>query len=374
MTLIETLQSRFDVALATCRPFECDRLNDAYHCAVDPAGVEVRIVPMPALLRRSAGGDALKGAFLTRFVRQIAPEFDVLISAYNFVDFGRPAIQFVADFSFDDDMRRALDPAAVGMRGLLRNSPLSRGAYLALCRRIAGGQVSVVRRDADVVIANSQWTARLLKARYAMDCDVIYPPVHAEPIKTLARSSDFVMLGRITPDKRVLEAIDILHRVRERGHRFAFHIVGKIGDDSYGRRVRRHAAHHATWVRLHGGLYGNAKYAFLSRHSFAIHAHRREAFGIAVAEMVKMGIVPIVPAASAPAEIVGDERLAFTNADHAVDVIDRLLRQPRTVGEIRRQLAARGALFSKSTLDTAALELVDRMLSPSAFAHSEVAA
>ena len=83
---------------------------------------------------------------------------------------------------------------------------------------------------------------------------------------------------------------------------------------------------HGDWVRLRDGLYGEEKYEVLENHAFALHARKREAFGIAVAEMLKMGIVPFVPADSAPVEIVTDDRLVFDNPDHAVDVIDRALR------------------------------------------------
>jgi glycosyltransferase involved in cell wall biosynthesis len=84
----------------------------------------------------------------------------------------------------------------------------------------------------------------------------------------------------------------------------------------------------------------------------------REAFGIAVAEQVKMGLIPFVPAETAPAEIVGDPRLCFVSRDHAVEVIDGLLRRPDEHHAIRSGLAARGGLFSKERFAAEVRELL----------------
>jgi glycosyltransferase involved in cell wall biosynthesis len=348
LTLIELLQEEHQVTLLTGAPFECARLNATYHTAVDPSRVAVEFAPMPRWLRHSPAGDALRGAFVNRHVRRLAPRFDLCIGAYNFVAFGRKAIQFVADFSWDDDYRRANDPSSPCLRGLLQRRSPARAAYLQLCRLVAGGSLDLRERRQDIVVANSQWTADLLRTRHGLASRVIYPPVFSPPFDPAApRSGDFVMLGRIAPDKRVLGAIDTLARVRARGHDFIFHIVGLVDDSAYGARVRALAAQHGDWVRLEGAVYGDDKFRLLARHGFALHMRTREAFGIAVAEQVKMGLIPFLHAESAPAEIVADPRLCFRDGDDAVEVIDRVLRMPEAHQAIRSSLAARGALFSK---------------------------
>lgn len=359
MVLIEALQKHHDVTLLTGAPFDCGRLNAAYHTGVDDSRLSVRLAPMPERLRFSRGGDALRGAFLDRAAQKLAGGFDLCIGAYNFTSFGRPAIQFVADFSFDDQVRHAFDGVSHGLRGAMQREGPARALYLSLCVRISG--VAGLPRPApgDVVVANSRWTADLLKVRHGIASRVVYPPVHAAPVEPGERSGDFIMLGRIAPDKRVLEAIDILSKVRARGHRFDFHIVGDVPDDAYGRMVQAKAGEHADWVRLTGGLWGAEKFAFLGRHSFALHVRRREAFGIAVAEMVKMGLVTFVPSQSAPAEIVGDERLTFADEDHAVERIDALLSRPADVAAVKAGLAERGRAFSTEAFRAAALAIID---------------
>ena len=362
MALLDALQDRHRATLVTGAPFEVERLNRACHTSVDPQKIAVMTAPMPKILARATGGDALRAAFFGRFVRRVAKDFDLCVSAYNFADFGRPGIQFVADFSWDDAMRRSFDPASPGLRGAVQRPGLVRSAYLGFCAVAAGRPMAPVHRRGDVVVANSHWTADLLKQHHGLVGPVIYPPVHTPPVGGGERSPDFVMLGRIAPDKRILEAIDILARVRERGHRFDFHVVGRLGADAYGRQVAEKARQAGDWVRLTGGLYGDEKFEFLSRHGFALHVRKREAFGIAVAEMVKAGLLPFVPGASAPAEIVGDERLCFEDADKAVAVIDAMLRRPGEIAVIRAELTKRGAMFSRQAFAKKALELIEECL------------
>jgi hypothetical protein len=69
-----------------------------------------------------------------------------------------------------------------------------------------------------------------------------------------------------------------------------------------------------------------------------------------------------VPAASAPAEIVANERLCFRDNDHAVEVIDRLLRDEAQLASIRQKLAARAELFSRDRFAAEARELVESTL------------
>lgn len=328
---------------------------------------------MPSGLKRMAAGDALRGAFMQRMCRRVGPRFDLCVSTYNFIDFGAPALQFTADFSWDDALRRRYDrDAQHGVRGLMqRQSPL-RVAYLRAARLIAGGREH--GRAGDVVIANSRWTADTLERRHGMQASVIYPPVHIWPPVTAAhpRSGDFVLLGRLSPEKRVEEAIEVLRGVRARGHNVRLHIIGPLDGSAYSRRVERAARDVGPWVELHGGLYGPDKLRMLASHGFGIHMCEREAFGIAVAEMVQAGVVPFVPANSAPVEIVADERLTFRGVDDAVERIDHVLRDPDALASMRSRLSEQVKLFSAERFVNELRHLVAERLRKVAAASASV--
>ena len=362
MVLLEAFQHEADVTLLTGAPVEIARLNRAYHTAVDEDRLAVSRLAMPKLFREAPFGDEVRGSFLDRRARTVGKDYDLCVSAYNFVDFGRPSIQFVADFSWDDEVRNESDLGSMGLARLVQRPGLTRDAYLALAGLIRGGRGRAKPHARDILVANSHWSAELMSQRHGLASRVIYPPVYAPPACAGERSGDFVLLGRISPEKRVLEAMDVLSRVRERGHRSCLHIIGDLDGSAYSAQVRSAAESHGDWVRLHGGLYGPAKFAELAKHSFALHTRRQEAFGIAVAEMVKSGLVPFVYTGGAPAEIIDEERLIFSSPDHAVDIIDRVMRDGAQLAGIRQHLRGRAALFSKEIFVRAVRGLFDEAL------------
>ena len=182
MVLLQALQRDYDITLLTGRPFECDRLNQTYHTQVDPDLVWVRIPRLSRILRHLPFGDALRGAWLERCARSIAQDFDLCISGYNFCDFDRLSIQFVADFSWDDEFRASFDPAAPGLRGYMRKAGFLRQIYLSLGNLLRGRKHDIAVHSHDVIVANSEWTAGLLQKKYGFDARVIYPPVYVPEV------------------------------------------------------------------------------------------------------------------------------------------------------------------------------------------------
>jgi glycosyltransferase involved in cell wall biosynthesis len=344
MTLLNAFQHDHQVTLLTADEFDCARLNASYHTAVDERRVKVELTPMPAALRRASQAAPVRETLFARHVRTCARQFDVCISAYNFAPFPAPAVQRVADFYWDEAFCREVDPRWPD-RFNLRLA--ARGLYCRAATALAKTYDDRRIRERDLLIANSHWTAGILASRHGRDSRLIYPPVHSEPFDRAApRTSDFVMLGRITPDKRVAEGIDVIERLRSRGHEIHLHIIGPIPKSDYGARIKALAQERADWVRLRDGIYGAEKFAELARHGFALHMRNGEAFGIAVAEQVKMGLIPFVRKNGGPQEIVGDPRLCFVDETQAVEVIERVLREPLIHASLRAALAERGALFS----------------------------
>lgn len=344
MALLNAFQHDHEVTLLTADEFDCARLNASYYTAVDERRVKVELTPMPRALRRASQAAPMREALFARHVRACARHFDIRISAYNFAPFGAPAVQRVADFVWDEAFCREVDPRWPD-RFNLRLA--MRGLYCRAATTLAKTYDDRRIRERDLLIANSRWTAGILANRHGRGSRLIYPPVHSEPFDRAApRTRDFVMLGRITPDKRVAEGIDVIGRLRSRGHEIRLHVIGPIPKSDYGARIKALARERADWVRLRDGLYGAEKFAELARHGFALHMRNGEAFGIAVAEQVKMGLIPFVQTNGGPAEIVGDPRLCFDGQDQAVEVIDRVLREPSSHASLRATLAERGALFS----------------------------
>ena len=347
MWSLQALCADHAVSLLTAGPVALDALNAFYGTGLASGDFAVDRAPLPGLLRSGRTAAALRGAFYQRHCRKRAHAYDVLISAYNACDFGVPAIQCLADFSWDEATRRELHPvpeAAVHRRRRLR------AAYLALARRVAKPSGLDPWAPPNLVLANSAWSADLLRRRHGVEARVLYPPVtDAWPeVPPEARAAGFVCLGRVAPEKRIERVVAILGRVRELGHDVHLHVVGGLDDSAYGRGIRALCEPRRAWIHLEGRRAGAEKARLLTHHRFGLHACQGEAFGISVAEMVKAGCIPFVPAVGGQAEIVDHPELTYASEEEAVRKIVAVLDSNPLESALRAHLAESARRFSAS--------------------------
>lgn len=347
MWLIEALKRDFDVTVMTTGGWDLVELNRYYGTQVGENDVKVRIAPIPFPVRNLSAA-ALRGACYQRFARQIAGEYDVRISAYNPTDWGLPAVHFIADFSWHREIRERLHPPSPGF--IYRKSPLRR-AYLKIAKAYERPSGRDVLRD-DLVIANSQWTAALIKQFCGVDCAaVVYPSVWTEfpEVPWEQKEQAFAMIGRIAPEKQVEQAIAILEAVRQRGHAIRLHLCGQIEDNLYGRRIARLCQKRADWIIPEGRVSGANKAQILAQCRFGIQTCGAEGFGISVAEMVKAGAIVFAPNDGGQAETLQHPDLLFSNINEAIEKILPVLENPSLQSALRTHLTHQAQRFSSQS-------------------------
>lgn len=343
MWMIEALKLDCDVTVLTTKGWQLNELNEFYGTSVRPDQAKLRKIP--TLLPDGVSAAGLRGAIFQRFLQKAAPEYDIRISAYNPADWGLPAMHKMADFSWSDEIKQKYD---FPVPGFIYKDTLLRKAYLLGCRLIAGTS----GRDCfmqDLVLANSHWVAEQLRQRCGGQLPrVEYPPVWCKFPRVAwdAKEFAFVMIGRISPEKRIESAIEALSAVRNRGRQFKLHLCGHIGGDPYGQMVRRLCDEHRDWIIPHGMVIGQRKLDILTNCRFGLHFGSREAFGIAVAEMVRAGAVVFAPRTGGQAEIIANGHLLFDSDSDAVEKIDAVLRSDALEVSLRRHLALKSAEFS----------------------------
>jgi glycosyltransferase involved in cell wall biosynthesis len=356
MWLIQALREDCEVTVLTTRGWELSKLNQFYGTSVGQSEVKVRFAPVPRPFNRLSAA-ALRGACYQRFAAKIAGEFDIRISAYNPTDWGLPAVHFVADFTWYEPLRENLDKS---QREFIYRESLLRAAYL----RAVGYWGRPTGREflhKDFIIANSNWTAKLLKEHCGVECGaVIYPSVWAEfPIvRWDEKESSFVMIGRIAPEKRVERAIAILDSVRRRGFEIKFHICGNIGDDAYGQRIARLCRERSEWIVVEGQVAGEKKAQILGRCKFGIQAREAEPFGIAVAEMLKAGAIVFAPNAGGQAEVLNHPLLLYDSQIDATERISAVLANADQQALLREHLRAQAQLFSATAFQGASRDVI----------------
>ncbi len=248
---------------------------------------------------------AARSAALARYARPRLGEFDLAVSTTNELALPIPSVQYVHVPQF---YRRAIS----GVRGGRLNWLWS--ALAAPPRRDSGSDASTSpryssesgavttdreRRDrAETTrLANSTWTADRVAAIYGRRPDVLYPPVDPIPGEPWEQREDgVVFVGRLAPDKRVLAAIDVVGRVRDRGFDVHLHVVGTVS------RAHRHYADQVaavagqrSYVHLERDVTRERLEQLLGRHKFGLNTKLAEHFGMAVAEYVAAGMIAFAP-------------------------------------------------------------------------------
>ena len=358
--LAQALAGVCRVTLVSMGQVDLPKLDEIYGTSLSSGGAQTVSIPFPRGLARRF--DALRSYRLGRWAREKAGGFDVMISTYNIMEFGKPGIQFIADFSFDDGLRRELHPSVRGIRSALyRKTPL-RTLYLGLGRRLAGQSRSGWR--VNLTLANSRWTRDILDRRFGVKAEVLYPPVRAdfEPASWGQRENGFVVMARMAPEKQVERTIAILDEVRRAGHDVHLHVLGREDHRDYAAKIRGLCRDRGGWARFEGLAVGERKKALLAGHRYGLSACRNEAFGIGVAEMAAAGCVAWVPRGGGQVEIVGNEDLVYESGEDAARKICRVLEDGERQAALSRHLRARADLFGSGRFVEEARRIVSGFL------------
>lgn len=353
---VEALQQTHDVTVFTRAQPPVAELNDYYGASVDPAAVAFESAEERALGRAGAragdvaeatvgvGLQSLQRAAFVRWVRRRTRGFDLVLSTAGEHGFDPPTVVY-----YHKHDRPALDRAD------------------ALRRRLAG----LVEGGGPAgppagLLANSAWTADAVAADYGVRPRVVYPPVDTRDLDGGLpwdeRESGFVSVGRIEPVKKVLRNVEIVSRLRDRGHDVHLHLVGPTQDGDYGERVAAAAARRG-FVHLEGRVERAELVRLLGRHRYGIHGREPEHFGIAVAEMVASGMLPFVPNCGGQREVVGrQDALCYDSVADAVAAIEAVIDSPERQRRLRASLPDVGTRFGREQFAVGLRAVVDEVL------------
>jgi len=338
---LTALQRDFEVTLLSWRPVDFAPVDDAFRTKLARGDIRVLHVPdwwrhVHHLTRLPLFSETLLPTYARAVLRN--EHFDLVVSTFNEIDVGVRAVQYVhypwAYYPCPDTEYRWHDLVLVSR------------LYRAAMACISGTSRAGIARNFTLV--NSEWTARRFRQWYGGEARVLYPPVPVEPspLPWARRADTFACIGRISAEKNILGVIDILAEVRRRGYQVSLLICGQREYPSYERLVRVAAAGR-DWISLAFDLTRAQLSERVARCRFGIHGMVGEHFGIAVAEMVRLGCVCFAPAEGGPAEILGgDAHLLYSSPEDAVARICHVLENPDVLGKCRARLGERAMQFS----------------------------
>lgn len=361
--IAEALKDDYDVTLLTMGDPDLNALNSYYGTHLAPDQINILSFRIPRIFRH--GFDALRALKLYRYCKNRSSDFDLMISTYNVMDFGKRGIQFIADFSFHDRLRRILHPKKGGINIFYRKSPW-RWAYIMLARFLSKSSENGWKRN--LTIANSEWSEKIISDTFGVQTKVLFPPVIGSlpDINWRERKNGFVAIGRLVSEKGFDIVIEILKSLRNKGHGIHLHILGPVEDRKYIKKLSNQIEGNEDWIFLEGQKFGHEKMDFMRRHKYGISGCRNEAFGIAVAEMVQSGMIVFVPDSGGQVEIVDHRDLAYENVEDASIKINKVLQDDQLQTELLRHLAVQGKKFSVEIFLSESKKLVQDFFSEKA--------
>lgn len=327
--ILEALKQQHDLTVFGYERPDWNQVNHYFGTSLDARQVEYLSPPRwvsPAF--RAIGSHHIEAVRFQRFAafmrlaRPIPPRFDLAISPLDEIDFGMPGLQYV-HFPWV--------PTGYG-RGARRPWEM-----------MAGFDLDRVRQNPTA--ANSRYTAAAVRERIGVDPVVINPPCPGEfdPLPWSERRDEVVMVTRLTRHKRIDMAVDAVRRVREGGAEVGLTVIGNwLGISRADRAaVEPHLRSHG-WIRVVESPSRPDLIRILCSARYGLHPMPEEPYGIAVAEMVRAGCIPLTRRSGGPPEITGpDERLRFDSGEEAAAKLEALMRSPAERQRILESLAPR---------------------------------
>ena len=353
LMFIAELQKSCDVTLALNEDTDIEQVSGMSEVAIDVSRLKVvRLDPERGIAARY---EWLRALCRARKLKRLAADADICISTANVMDFGKPGHHFIyllsqfGGHAFYDHLLRI--KSRTGIRRMLRRvqTGIAENVVRPLCGLRPLRRILADKREH--IYPTSHYVEGIVRGYYGdFNSTVFYPPTIFEfaaddvPRDPLLA----IYIGRIFPPKRITDIVAIVERARElSGKDLKLHIAGKLMEIPYTGLLKKLAAER-PWLELVGPKYGRDKEKFMLSASYALHAERDEAFGIAIAEYLKAGSIPIVPDEGGPKEIVGDPELTFGTNDEAAQTLAKLLADDAFRAKKRRHCAERAGEFTLS--------------------------
>lgn len=355
--VLQALVAEYDVTVLSWTPVEVDPINRFFGTQLQPGDFKTLLVPrhwVRIVDRLPTPATLIKLALLMRHTRRVSAGFDVIFGVYNETDFGRRGIQFV-------NYPTLLRPRPEVDLRWYHHPNFALQLYYKLADRIAG--FSMDRLKTNVTLVNSNWTGAHVRSFLGVETRTLYPPVvdPLPPPPWAERRRDFLVVGRISPEKEYERLMRILARVRQHHPGLNLTIIGTW--DRYARRyfdeLTAVASSLGPWIQFRQNLSRDEVRRLMATHRYGIHGMREEHFGMAPAELVRAGQIVWVPRGGGQMEIVGDEpALMYDSDDDAVAKILAVMANPAEETRLRERLAERGALFSTERFIAEVREIV----------------
>lgn len=350
LTFIAEAQKTCAVTLALDSTLNFETAMRTFKIPLDMSRLKI-VQIMPENYRSTDSGFFLS-FYRSRRLKRLAKDAEICISLSNVIDFGKPAHHFLTSIDLGDEafhnfVKHLNQPQHVPLKKRVCRFLIDECVRPLLRMR---SKRSIISRAKENIYPNSFFMEKLVKRFYgSCRSTVFYPPTIFEfnHQNVLRNPLHVVYLGRIVPEKRVFDIIEIVERARAAsGKDILLSIAGHWWSEGFKEETMRFASD-KKWIMFPGEIFGEQKTELLLSGTYAIHAMREEAFGISITEYLKAGLIPIVPDEGGACEVVDNRDLSFRTNEEAANILVKLLNDPEFRELQRRRCAERAKVFSR---------------------------
>lgn len=198
-----------------------------------------------------------------------------------------------------------------------------------------------------LILANSSWTGKLVEKLYGLEVRVLHPPVDVDYFAYDGRRKEKIIatISRLTPEKN----LQLLPRIASKLPDYDWYLVGTTGtraEEKTSRRVLVDVTREARKLNARNfhvllNIPRRELRELLQRALFYVHPPFPEHFGIAVAEAMASGAIPLVYRdGGAWVDIVSPvcSELGYGNIDEVHTAIKRLENDQRKLEELKNKV------------------------------------
>jgi glycosyltransferase involved in cell wall biosynthesis len=194
-------------------------------------------------------------------------------------------------------------------------------------------RINKVNLSKNITFTNSKWSADKYKTTYNITNNVFYnyPTFTLKKNTNISfnkfeeRENNFIILGRVTPDKKIHDVIKLFNKICEKfkSLNLKLTIIGPTPDTIYLNKCKNLSKNNNIFFT--GFISENEKENILNNSKYGLHLFYNEHFGMAPCEMQNHNILVFVNKGGGIIEFIDNKNQQFTNYDELIDKISILL-------------------------------------------------
>jgi len=223
------------------------------------------------------------------------------------------------------------------------------------------------------ILANSTITSIYVKKTWGINAPILYPPVSTPrsiKVGTDAKKKNLIVsLGVIYPGKYHGTVIDAFAMVKRRINNVKLTIIGSLVDKKYYnyllRKIKIYNLKNDVFILTN--VSEEKKWNILSQAKIIVHAKRFEPFGIAVAEGMVAGAIPVVykgPSSGPWIDIIdkGKYGIGFRTTEELAEAIEHVVNSERELFKLQNEALERSRTFLMNFFEKKFMELIEGII------------